>query len=139
MDSMAAPRLEDLPALVAALGAGDAAVTEAAARALSKFAGENNANRVAIAQAGAITPLIKLVRLGSDGAKKVAVVALLNLANNDANAAAIAAAGGLAPLEQLARDGETWASEALDAMRAAVEAQAAAQAWRKQAWRKQAD
>ena len=46
------------------------------------------------------------MRLGSGGAKKVAVVALLSLANNDANAAAIAAAGGLAPLEQLARDGD---------------------------------
>ena len=65
-DAMAAPRL---PALVAALSAGDAAVTEAAARALSKLAHENDANRVAIAEAGVIAPLVELLRSGSENAK----------------------------------------------------------------------
>ena len=105
---MAAPRL---PALVAALGAGDAAVTEAAARALSKFAGENNANRVAIAEAGAITPLIKLVRLGSDGAKKAAVAALHYLSFDKANEVAIVEAGAIAPLVGLLSLGSEGARE----------------------------
>ena len=164
---MAAPRL---PALVAALGASDAVMTEAAARALAKLA-FNEATEVAIAKAGGIAPLVEVVRLGRDSAKKAAVVALRslsikdankvaiaeagaiapliellrgssasvkedaagalrNLANNDANAAEIAAGGGIAPLEQLVCDGEgdaqRWASEALERVRAAVEAQAAA-------------
>ena len=159
---MPAPRIF---ALVVALGAGDAGVTEAAARALWRLAAhENDANRVAIVKAGAIGPLVELLSLGSDNAKEQAagalrnlsinaanraaiaaagaiaplvellrrgsasakesaVGALLHLANNDANAAAIVAAGGIAPLEQLARDGEghaqSWASKALDKVRAA--------------------
>ena len=66
----------------------------------------NAANQVAIAEAGAIAPLVELVRGGSAVAKAYAAGALHNLPLNDANAAAIAAAGGVAPLEQLARDGE---------------------------------
>ena len=208
-EAMAAPRLEDLPALVAALGAGDAAATEAAAalsppylwtreiveaggiapliellhvgsegakehaagalwnlaynddtKAAVAEAGAiaplvellrsgregaqenaaaalmnlsvnqnlsvNDAYAAAIAEAGGIAPLIELLCSGSDDAKEDAVGALRNLANNDANAAAIAAAGGIAPLEQYVGDAQEDAVEALEKVRAAVEAQAAA-------------
>ena len=66
---MAAPRF---PQLVAALGAGDAAVTEAAARALSHF----NLLPCKLAEAGGIAPLVEVVRLGSEGAKEHAARAL---------------------------------------------------------------
>jgi len=97
MESMTPPRLEDLPALVAALGAGDAAVTEAAARALSHF----NLLPCKLAEAGGIAPLVEVVRLGSEGAKYYAAKALRNLSDNDDTAVAIAEAGAIAPLVEL--------------------------------------
>ena len=230
-DSMAAPRLEDLPALVAALGAGDAAATEAAAalsppylwtreiveaggigaliellhvravraprstrrahcgtwpttttprrRSAASEAGAiaplvellrrgregaqaqlaaqqmnlsvNQPVRQrrlrAIAEAGGIAPLIELLCSGSDDAKEDAAGALRNLANNDAYAAEIAAAGGIAPLEQYVGDAQEDAVEALEKVRAAVEAravaitrqrQAAVRAWRRRRRRRAA-
>ena len=48
--------------LVAALRTSDDAAKEAAALALAKHAAVNNANKVAIADAGGIAPLVELER-----------------------------------------------------------------------------
>ena len=55
-------------------------------------------NKVAIAKAGGIAPLVALARGGTDGQKENAAGALANLAFNDDNQMAIAKAGGIAPL-----------------------------------------
>ena len=91
--------------LVRALREGDAAKT-AAAWALGNLALGNADNRVLIAEAGGIPPLVQLLRDGSWDAKAAAARALHFLArNDDANAVAIAAAVSLEALVQLARDG----------------------------------
>ena len=56
-------------------------------------------------EAGAIVPLVELLRSGSADAKEQAAAALANLAVNDANKAAIVEAGGIAPLIELVRSG----------------------------------
>ena len=90
---------------VRVLREGDDASKMAAAKALGYLA-RYHGNRVLIAEAGAIPPLVELLRDGGADAKYVAAVALRNLAsNNDANAVAIAAAVGLEALVQLARRG----------------------------------
>jgi len=65
----------------------------------------NDANGLAIAEAGGIAPLVALARDGTEAQKENAAGALRNLAANDANKVAIAEAGGIAPLVALARDG----------------------------------
>ena len=91
---------------VHALREGDDAAKMAAARALGNLACLNAADRVLIAEAGAVPLLVELLRDGSAEAKEEAVLALRNLAdNNDANAVAIAAAFGLEAFVQLARRG----------------------------------
>ncbi|KAK7239659.1 hypothetical protein SO694_00028367 [Aureococcus anophagefferens] len=66
----------------------------------------NDDNKVAIAAAGGIAPLVELVRSGCADAKGSAARALANLASGNAdNQVAIAAAGGIAPLVDLLRDG----------------------------------
>ena len=78
----------------------------AAARALGDLAYANDANRVLIAEAGGIPPLVQLVRDGSADAKRQAAWALSWIArNNDANAVAIAVTIGLKALVELARGG----------------------------------
>ena len=63
-------------------------------------------NRVSIASAGGITPLIALFDGGSEEAKEQAAGALMNLAsNNVANQTAIMGAGALAPLLALLKHG----------------------------------
>ena len=90
---------------------GDDAAKTAAARGLGKFAWDNAANRVAIAEAGGIPPLVELLRDGSAGAKAMAARALCNLAYvNAANQAAIAEAGGIARLVDLVRSGSPVAT-----------------------------
>eukprot|EP00435_Cladocopium_sp_Y103_P017605 s551_g4.t1 len=70
-----------------------------AAESLANLALKNDENKVAIAAAGGIPPLVALVTSGSDAAKTQAAFALRNLAlKNDQNRAAIAAAGGIPPL-----------------------------------------
>ena len=70
-----------------------------------------------IASAGAIAPLVDLVRVGGDAAKKEAAAALGELAFDGDVWARIAAAGGVAPLVALARGGsdgsKQWAGWAL--------------------------
>ena len=64
------------------------------------------------AAAGAIEPLVALVRGGSERAKEQAAAALRRLAFNNAdNKAAIVAAGGLPPLIALLSDGTPGAQE----------------------------
>ena len=59
-----------------------------------------------IADAGGITPLIDLVKDGTDEQKEYAAGALMNLAwNNDTNRKLIADAGGITPLIDLVKDG----------------------------------
>ena len=75
-----------------------------AAAALSNLA-VNDDNRVAIAEAGGIERLVKLLRTATPLGRMAA--ALNNLALNDQNRAAIAEAGAIDHLVMLARDGET--------------------------------
>ena len=68
---------------------GSEGATDAAAK-LANLAFEHADNQVTIAAAGAIEPLVALVRGGSEGAKAGAAGALRNLAyNNAANRAAM--------------------------------------------------
>ena len=60
-------------------------------------------------EAGAIAPLVELVRRGSEGAQENAAAALMNLSINDANA--VAEAGAIAPLVELLRSGSDDAKE----------------------------
>jgi hypothetical protein len=65
----------------------------------------NAENRVLIAQAGAIAPLVTLVQSGTAGQKRKAAGALRWLAFNDENEVLIAQAGAIAPLVTLVQSG----------------------------------
>lgn len=74
--------------LVALLAADEDASAAALAgmAALNNLAVDNGANRVEIAKAGAITPLVRIARLGTEHQRKQAELALQNLAfENDEN------------------------------------------------------
>ena len=77
----------------------------------------NDDNKVAIAAAGGIAPLVELVRSGRADAKGSAARALANLSRNADNRVAIAAAGGIAPLVEVVWSGSDrakgWAANAL--------------------------
>ena len=96
-----------IAAHVRALREGDDASKTAAARELGSLAwsSSNPENKVLIAQAGGIEPLVQLLHDGSAVAKVRAVRALGSLAWNDANKVLIAEAGGVPPLVELLRDG----------------------------------
>ena len=108
--------MAEIEGLVRALREGDGAKT-AVARALGDLAYANDANRVLIAEAGGIPPLVDLLRTGSAKAKKSAAWALRMLTRTDAYQAAIAEAGGIPPLVEHLRDGSAeaklWAARAL--------------------------
>ena len=111
-------QLELISACVRALREGDDTMKAEAAIALRDHAGSDAADRVLIAEAGAIPLLVELLRDGSADAKEQAAAALCNLAyHNVANQAAIAEAGGVPPLVELLRDGSAeanrWATGAL--------------------------
>ncbi|KAH8049104.1 hypothetical protein JL722_12104 [Aureococcus anophagefferens] len=96
-----------IAAHVRALREGDDASKTAAARELGSlaFSSSNPENKVLIAQAGGIEPLVQLLHDGSAVAKVRAVWALQNLAeHNGANKLAIAEAGGIPLLVELARE-----------------------------------
>ncbi|KAH8047257.1 serine/threonine kinase [Aureococcus anophagefferens] len=96
---------------VFALDARDGA-KEKAAGALTNLASQNADNQVAIAKAGAVDPLVALLRTGTDGAKEHAAGALENLAFENAdNKVAIAKAGAVDPLVDLLRTGTDGAKE----------------------------
>ena len=74
---------------------------------MASLAFENEANQAAIAEAGAIPPLVDLLRDGGADAKHAAAWALGILArDNDANAVAIAVAIGFDAVVDLARGGQ---------------------------------
>ncbi|KAG1664972.1 hypothetical protein FOA52_001984 [Chlamydomonas sp. UWO 241] len=80
-----------------------AAVQQKAAHALSNLAAKDD-NKVTIAAAGAIPPLVQLLRLGSAAeVQQHAAGALINLALNADNKVTIAAAGAIPLLVQLLR------------------------------------
>ena len=78
----------------------------------------NDDNKVAIAAAGGIAPLVEVVWSGSDRAKGWAANALRNLAYyNPDNQVAIAATGAIAPLVALTRSGGQGAEDAEAALK----------------------
>ena len=96
-----------IAAHVRALREGDDALKTVAARELDSLAwsSSNPENKVLIAQAGGIEPLVQLLHDGSAVAKVRAVRALGSLAWNKRNKVLIAEAGGVPPLVELLRDG----------------------------------
>ena len=105
--------MAEIEGLVRALREGDDdAKTAAAARLLREFACYSSTNRVLIAEAGGIPPLVELLRDGSADAKRQATRALRWIArNNDANAVAIAVLIGLEALVELARRGSVTVND----------------------------
>ncbi|KAH8049706.1 hypothetical protein JL722_11773 [Aureococcus anophagefferens] len=112
--------MAEIEGLVRALRVGDDAATAAAAGALGDLARADDANRVLIAEAGGIPPLVDLLRNGSPNAvAALCKLAYENAANKLAIAeaggipplVAIAEAGGIAPLVELLRDGNAWAKQ----------------------------
>ena len=95
-------------ALRRALREGDNAAKTGAARALGSLAC-SHANRVLIAAAGGIPPLVELLCDGSAYAKLSAAWALRNLARLENNKVLIAEAGGIPSLVELLRDGDAAA------------------------------
>ena len=102
---------ETLAAHVRALRGGARAVR--AAEALTDLLCESDDNVALIVAAGAIPPLVALVRNGSDDGKEKAANALANLADNvdDVADQSIVDAGGIAALVELLRDGSAVGKE----------------------------
>uniref|UniRef100_A0A7S3TBT1 Uncharacterized protein n=1 Tax=Emiliania huxleyi TaxID=2903 RepID=A0A7S3TBT1_EMIHU len=94
--------MSDVPELVLHLSGGGDKRKEQAAAALAKLA-RNADNRVAIAKAGGIAPLVALARGGTEVQKEYAAGALRILAVNDDNAMAIATAFGQLSFESSAK------------------------------------
>ena len=90
----------DIGRHVKALEAVNAGEAAAAAKALGTLACDD-ANRAAIADAGAIAPLVALVTNGSADGQKMAAWVLTNLACDDAILTMIVDAGGIPPLVAL--------------------------------------
>ena len=65
----------------------------------------NSANEVTIVDAGAIPPLVELLRAGLEEGKTNAAGALANVAVSDANRVTIAQAGAIPSLVELLRTG----------------------------------
>ena len=89
---------------------------------LCHLAEDNDNNKVSIATAGAIPPLVALVQNGSDRLKGHAAIALLNLAlKNDKNMVSIVEADAIIPLVELLKNGtvaaKTQAAAALSCRR----------------------
>jgi len=75
-------------------------------RALRDLAYNNDNNKISIAEAGTIPPLVALLQNGTGDAKKYDVRALRALAyNNDKNQVSIAKAGAIPPLVALLENG----------------------------------
>ncbi|CAK9193558.1 unnamed protein product [Sphagnum troendelagicum] len=86
-------------------------VQRAATAELRLLAKYNMENRITIANAGAIKPLVALLRSSDQKTQENAVTALLNLSINDNNKAEIAAAGAIEPLVDVLRIGNSEAME----------------------------
>ena len=101
---------------IAVIVVGEAHEQEQAATALANLADNNDANKAAIAAAGGIPPLVRLLGSSIAGVQQHAARTLWYLARNDANKAAIAAAGVIPPLvlllgsgSELMQEGAAWA------------------------------
>ena len=103
---------DEMTPLVARLGSSSARSQELAAIELYDLVGESNGadSRAAIVRAGAIEPLVALVRRGGERAQRAAAGALSYLATD--HQAAIAQAGAIEPLVALVRDGSAEAQGA---------------------------
>ena len=104
-----------IAAHVQALHSDDADTHVAAAKALQDLAGGGDVTR--IAAAGAIPPLVNLLRNGPASSKKHAAAALWNIAADpkNVNQEAVAAAGAIAPLVELLLNGDDSTSDKEDA------------------------
>ena len=96
--------MEAIATHVRALREGDDASKTAAAAALTNLAFMNAANKVAIAQAGGIEPLVQLLHDGSAEAKAKAAKALGTISWNADNRVLIAEASGIPALVELLRN-----------------------------------
>ena len=76
---------------------------------MGNLAFNHAANKVAIVAAGAVPPLVALLRSGSEPGKERSAGALLILAVNAENQVKIAAAGAIDPLLALQRNGSAEA------------------------------
>ncbi|KAL2630496.1 hypothetical protein R1flu_015182 [Riccia fluitans] len=89
----------------------DVEVHRHAAAELRLLAKYNQENRIVIANAGAIKPLVALLNSTDSKTQENAVTALLNLSINDNNKSEIAAAGAIDPLVNVLRVGNSQAME----------------------------
>jgi vacuolar protein 8 len=107
-----------IAAHVQALHSDDADTHVAAAKALRRLAASQTVNDVTrIAAAGAIPPLVNLLRNGPASSKKHAAAALWNIAadGKNINQEVVAAAGAIAPLVELLLNGDDSTSDKQDA------------------------
>ena len=99
-------RDKDIASLVELVGNGTTEDQKKdAALALWSLARNNVANQKALARAGAIAPLIKLVEEGTEEQRGCAILTLMTLAEHDNIAVEIAEKGGIAPLVKLVEEG----------------------------------
>ena len=71
----------------------------------------NAANKIFIAAAGSVAPIIELMRSGTADCKANAALVMTNLGRNDANRVAIAVAGAAASLVELLQSGTDCGKE----------------------------
>ncbi|RLN13739.1 hypothetical protein BBJ28_00026396 [Nothophytophthora sp. Chile5] len=106
-----------VPPLIEMLKGGGALQTLWAANALGTLAYRNNENRVAIAGAEGVEPMVALLRTGTEEQIHQAARALGYIADNKATCVEIAHDGGISPLVALVRTGtdeqKQWAAIAL--------------------------
>ncbi|KAI5074637.1 hypothetical protein GOP47_0010598 [Adiantum capillus-veneris] len=90
-----------------ALSYGMGEVRLQAAREIRKLTKTSARSRVYLAAAGAITPLVSMLKVSSAEVKEAALLALLNLAvRNERNKMRITKAGAIGPLVELLRSGQ---------------------------------
>ncbi|GLJ39504.1 hypothetical protein SUGI_0807240 [Cryptomeria japonica] len=92
-------------ALLRKLSSGVIEEQRAAAGELRLLAKRNGNNRIYIAEAGAIPPLIKLLATQDQRTQEHAVTALLNLSIHDGNKRAIVMAGAIPPIVEVLKSG----------------------------------
>ena len=88
----------------------DEVLKETAVRALGQLA-LNADNKLTIAEAGGIEPMVSLLRLGNVAAKEAAACALDILGRHPSNQDRIAKAGAIEPLVAIVREGSPAAKE----------------------------
>ena len=104
-------KAEAIDNLVAGLRSMDMTVQATSARGLARLSANNADNKVMVAAAGAIPPLVALLRSSSACVQRSASGALRNLSFNDDNRIKVAAAGAIPPLVALLRSSSTGVQE----------------------------